>query len=252
MGFWEILVIGIGLSMDAFAVAVCKGLSFDGINRKKMATVGLYFGGFQALMPCIGYFLGYSFRDKISAIDHWIAFVLLTLIGLNMAREAVSKEEEKVEEDVNTTEETVEENPLEKELADTKEQLLRLTAEYANFRKRSEKEKSESFTFATAKAVGEILSVVDNLERALSNEQEDYEGLKKGVQMTFDGLMASLEKLGVTVYGESGDQFDPNFHNAVMHIEDENLDENVITDVFQKGYRINDKVVRPAMVKTAN
>lgn len=97
MGFWEILVIGIGLSMDAFAVAVCKGLSFDGINRKKMATVGLYFGGFQALMPCIGYFLGYSFRDKISAIDHWIAFVLLTLIGLNMAREAVSKEEEKVD-----------------------------------------------------------------------------------------------------------------------------------------------------------
>ncbi|MDE5964610.1 MAG: nucleotide exchange factor GrpE, partial [Eubacterium sp.] len=130
--------------------------------------------------------------------------------------------------------------------------LLRLTEEYANFRKRSEKEKNESFTFATAKAVGEILSVVDNLERALSNEQEDYEGLKKGVQMTFDGLMASLEKLGVTVYGESGDQFDPNFHNAVMHIEDESLGENVITDVFQKGYRINDKVVRPAMVKTAN
>lgn len=165
-------------------------------------------------------------------------------------------EEKKVSEDVNTTDEAAEkkaeENPLEKELADTKDQLLRLTAEYANFRKRSEKEKNESFTFATAKAVGEILSVVDNLERALSNEQEDYEGLKKGVQMTFDGLMASLEKLGVTVYGESGDQFDPNFHNAVMHIEDESLGENVITDVFQKGYRINDKVVRPAMVKTAN
>lgn len=168
------------------------------------------------------------------------------------SKPAPEKEEEKVKEDVNTAEETVEENPLEKELADTKDQLLRLTAEYANFRKRSEKEKNESFTFATAKTVGEILSVVDNLERALSNEQEDYEGLKKGVQMTFDGLMASLEKLGVTVYGESGDQFDPNFHNAVMHIEDENLDENVITDVFQKGYRINDKVVRPAMVKTAN
>ena len=145
-----------------------------------------------------------------------------------------------------------EENPLEKELADTKEQLLRVTAEYANFRKRSEKEKNESFTFATAKAVGEILSVVDNLERALANEQEDYEGLKKGVQMTFDGLMASLEKLGVTVYGEPGEQFDPNFHNAVMHVEDDSLDANVITDVYLKGYKINDKVVRPAMVKTAN
>ena len=172
------------------------------------------------------------------------------------SKNAEKAEEKKAEEEVNTTDEAVEEkpdeNPLEKELADTKEQLLRLTAEYANFRKRSEKEKNESFTFATAKAVGEILSVVDNLERALSNEKEDYEGLKKGVQMTFDGLMASLEKLGVTVYGESGDQFDPNFHNAVMHVEDENLGENVITDVFQKGYRINDKVVRPAMVKTAN
>ncbi len=151
--------------------------------------------------------------------------------------------EEKAEEEV---------NPLEKELADTKEQLLRITAEYANFRKRSEKEKSETFSFATAKTVGELLPVIDNLERALSNEQEDYEGLKKGVQMTYDGLMATLEKLGVTAYGESGEQFDPNFHNAVMHIEDEELETNVITDVFQKGYKINDKVVRPAMVKTAN
>lgn len=161
------------------------------------------------------------------------------------------KEEEKVTPE-ETTEKAPEENPLEKELADAKDQLLRVTAEYANYRKRSEKEKSESFAFATAKAVGEILATVDNLERALSSEQEDYEGLKKGVQMTLDGLMASLEKLGVTVCGEVGEQFDPNFHNAVMHIEDENLGENVITDVFQKGYKINEKVVRPAMVKTAN
>lgn len=145
-----------------------------------------------------------------------------------------------------------EENPLEKELADTKDQLLRVTAEYANFRKRSEKEKNESFTFATAKAVKEILSVADNLERALANEQEDYEGLKKGVEMTFNGLMTSLEKLGVTTCGEVGEKFDPNFHNAVMHVEDDSLEENVITDVFQKGYKIGDKVVRPAMVKTAN
>ncbi len=165
--------------------------------------------------------------------------------------------EEEIKEDVNQKEEKEEKaeeqaNPLEKELADTKEQLLRVTAEYANFRKRSEKEKNESYAYATAKTVGEILTVIDNLERALSNEQEDYEGLKKGVQMTYDGLMASLEKLGVTAFGESGDQFDPNFHNAVMHIEDDSLEANVITDVFQKGYKINDKVVRPAMVKTAN
>lgn len=97
MSFWEIFLIAVGLSMDAFAVAVCKGLSFGRTDLKKTAAVGFYFGGFQALMPCVGYFLGYSFRDKISAVDHWIAFVLLALIGINMAREAVSKEEEKVD-----------------------------------------------------------------------------------------------------------------------------------------------------------
>lgn len=172
---------------------------------------------------------------------------------MSKKKEAEPAEEEKLEQEEKVSEkEDQEENPLEKELADTKDQLLRVTAEYANFRKRSEKEKNESFAFATAKAVGEILGVVDNLERALSNEHEDYDGLKKGVQMTYDGLMASLEKLGVTVYGEVGEQFDPNLHNAVMHIEDENMDANVITDVFQKGYKINEKVVRPAMVKTAN
>ncbi len=163
------------------------------------------------------------------------------------------KEIKKPKEEETEKEEKAEEaNPLEKELNDTKEQLLRVTAEYANFRKRSEKEKNESFAFATAKTVSEILSVVDNLERAVSNEHEDYEGLKQGVKMTYDGLMASLEKLGVTAYGESGEQFDPNFHNAVMHVDDDSLEENVITDVFQRGYKINDKVIRPAMVKTAN
>lgn len=172
-----------------------------------------------------------------------------------MSKKKSDKAEEKLEKEENSqqSDNAAEEvNPLEKELNDTKEQLLRVTAEYANFRKRSEKEKNESFAFATAKAVSEILSVVDNLERALSNEQEDYDGLKKGVQMTFDGLMASLEKLGVTACGEVGEKFDPNFHNAVMHIEDESFDENVIVDVFQKGYKINEKVIRPAMVKTAN
>ena len=150
------------------------------------------------------------------------------------------------------TEESSEENILEKELNDTKDQLLRVTAEYANFRKRSEKEKSDSYAFATANVVKELLGVIDNLERALSDKTEDYEGLKKGVQMTYDGLMKALEKIGVTAYGEAGEQFDPNFHNAIMHAEDESLGENVITDVFQRGYKLNDKVVRPAMVKTAN
>ena len=164
--------------------------------------------------------------------------------------EAENQEESKTDAEDNKAE--AKENPLEKELKDTKNQLLRVTAEYSNFRKRSEKEKNESFAFATIKAVSEILATVDNLERALANEQEDYEGLKKGVQMTYDGLMASLKKLGVEAYGEQGDEFYPNFHHAVMHIDDDSLDANVITDVFQKGYKYNDKVVRPAMVKTAN
>ncbi len=175
-----------------------------------------------------------------------------------MSKKKIEKEEEKVadteikEEKVETAEKQADENPLEKELNDTKDQLLRVTAEYANFRKRSEKEKSDSYQFAMANAVKELLGVVDNLERALANEKEDYEGLKKGVELTYNGLIASFEKLGVTAFGEVGEQFDPNYHNAVMHIDDDSLDTNVITDVFQKGYKINEKVVRPAMVKTAN
>ena len=175
-----------------------------------------------------------------------------------MSKKKSEKEEEKVadteikEEKVETAEKQADENPLEKELNDTKDQLLRVTAEYANFRKRSEKEKSDSYQFAMANAVKELLGVVDNLERALANEKEDYEGLKKGVELTYNGLIASFEKLGVTAFGEVGEQFDPNYHNAVMHIDDDSLDTNVITDVFQKGYKINEKVVRPAMVKTAN
>lgn len=143
-------------------------------------------------------------------------------------------------------------NPLEKELADTKEQLLRLTAEYANFRKRSEKEKQDSFSFAKAETIKELLPFIDNLERALANELEDFEGLKKGVEMTYDSLLSSLSKLGVEVFGSAGEIFNPNLHNAVMHIEDENYKEGEIVDVFQKGYKINDKIVRPAMVKSAN
>ena len=141
---------------------------------------------------------------------------------------------------------------LEKELADAKDQLLRLTAEYANFRKRSDKEKGDTYAYATGKTVEAFLPVFDNLERALGATQQDFEGLQKGVQMTFDGLTATLEKLGVTAYGAPGETFDPNLHHAVMHVEDENLDENVITDVFQRGYKMDDRIIRPAMVKTAN
>lgn len=90
MGLLELFILAVGLSMDAFAVSVCKGLAMPKITLKKTLIVGLWFGGFQALMPAIGYFLGVQFRDKITAIDHWIAFILLGLIGANMIKEACS------------------------------------------------------------------------------------------------------------------------------------------------------------------
>ena len=94
MGILELLILAIGLSMDAFAVSVCKGLAMKKLEFKNMAIVGLWFGGFQALMPTIGYFLGVQFKNQITAIDHWIAFVLLGLIGANMIKEACSKDDE--------------------------------------------------------------------------------------------------------------------------------------------------------------
>lgn len=94
MDLFEIIAIAVGLSMDAFAVAVCKGLAMEKAKLKHYLIVGLWFGGFQMLMPLIGYFLGSFFADMISAYDHWIAFILLVLIGVNMIREAFSKDDE--------------------------------------------------------------------------------------------------------------------------------------------------------------
>jgi putative Mn2+ efflux pump MntP len=95
MSFWEILLLAIGVSMDAFAVSIGKGLSAKRVTWREALTVGLWFGGFQALMPVIGYYLGISFADLVTKVDHWIAFGLLVLIGGNMIREALSKEEDK-------------------------------------------------------------------------------------------------------------------------------------------------------------
>ena len=94
MGVIELLILAVGLSMDAFAVSVCKGLGMRKLNKKQALIIGLYFGGFQALMPLIGYLLGTAFEQYITSFDHWIAFALLTLIGANMLREAFSKDEE--------------------------------------------------------------------------------------------------------------------------------------------------------------
>lgn len=101
MNTWELLILAIGLSMDAFAVAVCKGLAVKEARMKHMVIAGAYFGGFQALMPVIGYLLGVNFKGLIERFDHWIAFFLLALIGANMLREALGKGEEK--EELNTS-----------------------------------------------------------------------------------------------------------------------------------------------------
>lgn len=94
MAIWELFVIAVGLSMDAFAVSICKGLAMKKMNWKNAGLAGLYFGGFQMFMPLVGYLLGTGFRDKITSIDHWIAFVLLAFIGINMIKEAFSDEED--------------------------------------------------------------------------------------------------------------------------------------------------------------
>lgn len=138
--------------------------------------------------------------------------------------------------------------------AATREQedkYLRLLAEYDNYRKRSQKEKENAWTTAKAETIKELLPVYDNLERALKQETAD-EAYAKGVQMTMTQLKTVLEKLGVEEIPAQGETFDPNVHNAVMHMEDESLGENTVAEVFQTGFKMGDKIIRHAMVKVAN
>ena len=128
---------------------------------------------------------------------------------------------------------------------------LRLAAEFDNFRKRTIKEKEASYGHGKADAVAKLLPVYDNLERALNQPTEDA-AYKKGVELTMNELTKIFTSLGVEIFGNVGEAFDPNLHNAVMHTEDESLGENVISMVFQKGFKIGDKVVRFAMVQVAN
>ena len=128
---------------------------------------------------------------------------------------------------------------------------LRLAAEYDNFRKRTLKEKEASYGNGKADAVAKLLPVYDNLDRALKQETADA-AFKKGVEMTMTELVKILTSLGVEIFGEAGEAFDPNLHNAVMHIDDDSFGENTICQVFQKGFKIGDKVVRFALVQVAN
>lgn len=161
------------------------------------------------------------------------------------------KEEDKKEEVKEEKKESNEEK-LQKELAEKSDQLLRIAAEYDNFRKRSQREKDALYVDCKASVIKELLPVADNFDRIFANPDITFEDYKKGVEMTFKQFENVFKDLKVESFGEEGEEFDPNFHNAVMHSEDENLGENVITNVFAKGYKIGDKVIRPAMVAVAN
>lgn len=145
----------------------------------------------------------------------------------------------------------------EKELAKLTEELaalndthLRLAAEYENFRRRTAKERESIYTDAFGEALSTLFPVVDNLERAA--QYSDGENVAKGVELTLKSVRETLERLGVTVVDPVGEAFDPNLHNAVMHVEDEALGESVVVEVLQKGYCRGERVLRYAMVKVAN
>lgn len=141
---------------------------------------------------------------------------------------------------------------LQKALEEEQNRYLRLMAEYDNFRKRSSREKDGIYTDAKADTFTSLLPVLDNFDRAFENEDASPEDFRKGIEMTRDQILAVFEKAGVEAYGEAGDPFDPNIHNAVSHIEDPEQGENVLAQVFQKGYKLGDKVLRHAMVVVAN
>ena len=165
----------------------------------------------------------------------------------------MAKKEKKVEETPveETPVETTPEINWEEKYSEEHDSYLRLAADYDNFRKRSAKEKETLYAAGKADAVEKLLPVYDNLERALNQATVD-EAYKKGVEMTMTQLVGILNGLGVEIFGEVGEVFDPNIHNAVMHTEDEALGENVISQVFQKGFKLGEKIVRFAMVQVAN
>lgn len=166
--------------------------------------------------------------------------------------EACENEEVKnePEKDLNPQDEQI--KKLEAEVAAQKDKYMRLAAEYENYRKRTANEKLSLYDDATAKAVTELLPVADSLQMALVNLKDADPEILKGIELVATQLAKSFEKLKVEGYAEIGDSFDPNLHNAISKTESEELGENTLAAVFQKGYKIGDKVIRHAMVQVAN
>ena len=168
-----------------------------------------------------------------------------------MSKEKKAKDTEN-ENPIEEVKEVSQEDALSKELEETKDKLLRVMAEYDNFRKRSQKEKETAFGDSKASTVAEFLPLFDNFQRAMSADDTDIESYKKGMEMIFNQYGEILKKLGVEAFGEKGDSFDPNIHNAVMHEEDDEQEDNIVVDVFSPGYKIGDRIIRPAIVKVVN
>ena len=173
-----------------------------------------------------------------------------------MARKKKTEQEKPAEETVETAAETAAEatpevNPWEEKYNAEHDTLLRLAADYDNYRKRTAKEKEQSYGNGKADAIEKLLPIYDNLERALNQFTEDA-AYKKGVEMTMAQLVSIFAGLGVEIFGQPGDPFDPNFHNAVTHIDDPEAEESTVTQVFQKGFKMGDKIIRFAMVQVAN
>lgn len=170
-------------------------------------------------------------------------------------KEQTSAEETKVEEaasEPETEQAEVKENATAKEeIADEHDRFLRLIAEYDNFRKRSARERENIYTDVRVDTVTKFLPVYDNLQRAMNTQTSD-EAYKKGVEMTFNQLRQVMTALGVEEIPAEGEKFDPTVHNAVMHVEDESVGENVIVEEFQKGFKLGEKIIRFSMVKVAN
>ena len=141
---------------------------------------------------------------------------------------------------------------LKAELESKNDLLLRTAAEFDNFKKRSVKEKQDAYVLSKSDVIKELLPVLDNFDRAANNSDANLEDYKKGIELIFNQFKEILTKNGVESFGEVGDQFDPNIHNAIMSVEDENLGENTIAVVVSNGYRIGDRVLREAVVKVAN
>ena len=145
-----------------------------------------------------------------------------------------------------------EKEKLEKELADTKDSYMRVLAEYDNFRKRTQKEKESAYNDSKASTLTLLLPVIDNFDRAIDNKTDDIEAYRKGIEMTYNQFKEIFNKLDVVSFGEVGEEFNPEIHNAVMTTENPDLPENSIAAVFEKGYKMGDRVLRFASVQITN